>query len=83
MSRQEWIFIFYSHDKFGYRFYDHVEKKLVRSCDIIFVEGRTIEDIGKIEKSESPSTDNVANFDPTPRINMPNVAYFDNQNDDV
>jgi len=49
----ECIFIGYGHDEFGYRFYDHVEKKLVRSRDVIFVEDQTIEDIGKTEKSES------------------------------
>ena len=43
------IFIVYGHDEFGYRFYDPVEKKLVRSCDVIFVKDQTIEDIGKTE----------------------------------
>ena len=54
---RECIFIGYGHDEFSYRFYDPVEKKLVRSRDVIFVEDQTIEDIGKTEKSESLSTD--------------------------
>jgi len=52
----------YDHDEFGYRFYDLVEKKLVRSRDVIFVEDQTIEDIGKIEKLESLSTDDVVDL---------------------
>ena len=59
---RECIFISYGHDEFGYRFYDPVEKKLVRSCDVILVEDQTIEDIGKIEKSESLSTDDVVDL---------------------
>jgi len=61
---RECIFIGYGHDEFGYRFYDPVEKKLVRSRDVIFVEDQTIEDIGKTKKLESLSTDDVVDFDP-------------------
>ena len=39
------IFISYGEDEFGYRFYDPVEKKLVRSRDVQFMEDQTIEDI--------------------------------------
>jgi len=60
---RECIFICYGHDEFGYRFYDSVEKKLVRSRDVIFVEDQTIEDIGKTKKSESPSTNDVVDTD--------------------
>ena len=42
----------------------------------------TIEDIGKIEKSESPSSDDVVDFDPTPQTDTPNVADFDSYDDD-
>nr|KYP48956.1 Retrovirus-related Pol polyprotein from transposon TNT 1-94 [Cajanus cajan] len=37
------IFIGYGEDEFGYRFYDPVEKKLVRSRDVQFMEDQTIE----------------------------------------
>jgi len=77
------IFIGYGHDEFAYRFYDHVEKNLVRSRDVIFVEDQIIEDIGKIEKSESLSTDDVIDFDPASQTDMPNVADFDSHDDDV
>jgi len=49
VKTRECIFIGYGYDKFGYRFYDPVEKKLVRSRDVIFLEDQTIEDIGKTE----------------------------------
>jgi len=80
---RECIFIGYGHDEFGYRFYDLVEKKLVRSHDVIFVEDHTIEDIGKIKKSKSLSTDDVVDFDPAPQTDTPNVADFDSYHDDV
>ena len=53
MPRQSNIFIGYGIDEFGYRLYDPIEKKLVRSRDIIFMENQTIEDIDIAEKVES------------------------------
>ncbi|KAF2318902.1 hypothetical protein GH714_011547 [Hevea brasiliensis] len=47
------IFIGYGQDEFGYRCYDPVEKKLVRSRGVIFVEDQTIKDIDKAERSKS------------------------------
>jgi len=63
VKTRECIFIGYGHDEFGYRFYDPIEKKLVKRCDVIVVEDQTIEDIGKI-KSASPNTNKVDDFDP-------------------
>jgi len=60
---RECIFIGHDHDESDYRFYDPVEKKFVRSRDVIFVEDHTVEDIGKTEKSESLSTNDVVDFD--------------------
>jgi len=80
---RECIFIGYGHDEFGYRFYDPVGKKLVRSIDVIFVEDQTIEDIGKTEKSESLSIDDVVDFDPAPQTDTPNTADFDCHDDDI
>jgi len=45
------IFIGYGEDGFGYRFYDPIEKKLVRSRDVQFMKDQTIEDIDKVEKT--------------------------------
>ena len=36
------IFIGYGENEFGYRFYDPVEKKLVRSRDVKFTEDQTL-----------------------------------------
>ena len=47
------IFIGYGLDEFGYRLHDPIEKKLVRSRDIIFMENQTIEDIEKAKQLDS------------------------------
>ena len=44
------IFMGYSEDKFGYRLWDLVDKKVVRIRDIVFMEDKTIED-GKQQES--------------------------------
>ena len=57
------IFISYGENEFGYRFYDPLEKKLVKSCDVKFMEDQTIEDIDKVKYT--PKEDNgVADFEP-------------------
>ena len=38
------IFLGYSEDEFGYRLWDLLDKKVVRSRDIVFMEENTIED---------------------------------------
>jgi len=45
------------------------------------VEDQTIEEIGKTEKSESLSIDDVVDFDPAPQTDTPNVANFDYHDD--
>ena len=57
------IFIGYGEDEFGYRFYDPIEKKLVRSRDVKFMEDQTIEDIDKMEKSTPKEYSGVADFE--------------------
>ncbi|RDX95980.1 hypothetical protein CR513_21418, partial [Mucuna pruriens] len=47
MKTRQCIFIGYGHDEYGYKMYDPVEKKLVRSRDAQFMEDETIEDIDK------------------------------------
>ncbi|KAE8690949.1 hypothetical protein F3Y22_tig00110893pilonHSYRG00781 [Hibiscus syriacus] len=66
---RQYIFIGYGLDgEFGYRLYDLVQKKLMRSRDIIFIEDQTIDDINKTEKVDSQDSgdfdapmDDVAN----------------------
>ena len=58
------IFIGYSENEFGYRFYDPVKKKLFRSRDVKFMEDQTIGDIDKVEKSTLKEDNGVADFEP-------------------
>ena len=58
------IFIGYGEDEFAYMFYDPIEKKLVRSCDVKFMEDQTIEDIDKMKKSTPKEDNSVADFEP-------------------
>lgn len=44
------VFVGYGQDEFGYRFYDPVQKKLIRSRDAVFVEDQSIKDIEKTDK---------------------------------
>ncbi|RDX99951.1 hypothetical protein CR513_16925, partial [Mucuna pruriens] len=45
MKTRQCIFIGYGHDEYGYRMYDLVKKKLVRSRDVQFMEDQSIEDL--------------------------------------
>ena len=61
--------------------YDPIEKKLVRSRDIIFMENQTIEDIDKAEKVESSSFDSIVHHDEVPHTSVRDVVGFDNHGD--
>ncbi|KAF3670456.1 putative acetylajmalan esterase-like [Capsicum annuum] len=50
VKTRQCIFIGYGQDEFGYHFYDPVEKKLVRSHDVVFFEDQSIDDFDKAEK---------------------------------
>ena len=45
VKTKQHIFIGYGQDEFGYRFYDPIDKKLIRSRDVVFFEDQAIEDI--------------------------------------
>ena len=82
------IFIGYGEDEFGYRFYDPVEKKLVRSRDVQFMEDQTIEDIDKVEKTTPEKDSNLTDGNPMrlPAHNLENVeteAQDNEQHGDV
>ncbi|WVZ18911.1 hypothetical protein V8G54_006233 [Vigna mungo] len=51
VKTRQCIFIGFGQDEFDYKLYDPVEKKVVRSCDVQFMEDQTIEDIDKVKKS--------------------------------
>ena len=82
------IFIGYGEDEFCYKFYDPVEKKLVRSCDVQFMKDQTIEDINKVERTTPGKDSNVTDGNPMrlPSYNLENVekeAQYDQQHGDV
>ena len=52
----------YGQDEFGYRLYDPIQKKHIRSRDVVFVEDQTILDIKKIDKTESVHNDYLINL---------------------
>ncbi|CAL1397307.1 unnamed protein product [Linum trigynum] len=62
------VFIGYGQNEFGYRFFDPIQKKLIRSRDAVFIENETIEDV--VARKEVPSTDasqpNLELVPPTP-----------------
>ncbi|RDX86816.1 hypothetical protein CR513_31800, partial [Mucuna pruriens] len=64
MKTRQCIFIGYGHDEYGYMMYDPVEKKLVRSCDVQFMEDQTIEDIDKVKKSTLEKDNSLSEIDP-------------------
>ncbi|KAI4297117.1 hypothetical protein L6164_037021 [Bauhinia variegata] len=57
------IFLGYGNEEFGYRLWDPVNKKIVRSRDVIFFEDQTIEDIEKEDKSK-PIARNDSVYEP-------------------
>lgn len=67
------IFIGYGQDEFSYRCYDSVQKKVIRSHDVIFVEDQTIEDINKVEKSKS-QIGSLIDLNPSPTTHMPDAV---------
>jgi len=82
------IFIGYGEDEFGYRFYDPIEKKLVRNRDVQFMEDQTIEDIYKVEKTTPEKDSNLTDGNPMrlPAHNLENVeteAQDNEQHGDV
>src|SRR6266487_4225588 len=58
------IFIGYGQDEFGYKFYDPIGKKLIRSRDVVFMEDQTIEDTDKVENTTPKKDVSLSNIDP-------------------
>ena len=55
------IFVGYAHEEFGYSLWGPIEKKIIRSRDVIFLEDQTIEDF---DKSKKFKVSNEVFFDP-------------------
>ncbi|KAK8589774.1 hypothetical protein V6N12_024165 [Hibiscus sabdariffa] len=72
------IFIGYGlNGEFGYRLYDLVQKKLVRSRDVVFIEDQTIDDIDKTKKKDSPDSGDLTDVNLTPLDPSPNPIQDD------
>lgn len=56
------IFLGYGQDEFGYRLYDPVEKKLVRSRDVVFCEDQTVKDIQKVQMTSTQMYDDFVDL---------------------
>ena len=65
VKTKECIFLGYSQDEFGYRLYDPVSKKIVRSRDVIFIEDQSLKDVGKAESVPQHNND-LVDLDPVP-----------------
>ncbi|GAA0174548.1 hypothetical protein LIER_27919 [Lithospermum erythrorhizon] len=53
------VFLSFEDEKFGYKLYDLVDKKIIRSRDVMFREDLTVKDLDKTEKLGSYSDDLV------------------------
>ncbi|KAH0717971.1 hypothetical protein KY285_014002 [Solanum tuberosum] len=60
------ILVGYGQDEFNYRFFNPVEKKLVKSRDVVFFEDQTIEDLDKVKKVDSQNSESLVDVDPVP-----------------
>ncbi|KAB5560993.1 hypothetical protein DKX38_005950 [Salix brachista] len=81
VKTRQCIFLGYGLDEFGYRLYDPVEKKLVRSRDVVFMEDQTIHDIEKTEKVVPRYSDCLIDLDSSSLIDLPAQVEHDVQND--
>ena len=80
---KECIFLGYGHEEFGYRLWDPVNKKIIRSRDVVFFEEQTIEDFDKPEKPKSINSEQFhSDLTPTPMTysNDEGDAQGDQQN---
>ncbi|KAL4296424.1 hypothetical protein GQ457_12G004830 [Hibiscus cannabinus] len=78
VKTRQCIFIGYGLDgEFGYRLYDPVQKKLVRSRDVVFIEDQTIDDIDKMEKEDSQDNSELIDVNPVPQDPTPSPIQED------
>ncbi|GKB97559.1 putative RNA-directed DNA polymerase [Tanacetum coccineum] len=76
-------FLGYGQDEFGYRLYDLVQKKLVRSRDVVFEEDLTLKDVEKAERETIPQhNDDLIDLDLVPPKHFDSQFGDDIQNDE-
>ena len=67
VKTRKYIFVGYGQDEFGYCFFDPVEKKLVRSCDVASLkEDQTLQYLDKAVRVDSQTIESLVNVDPVP-----------------
>lgn len=71
VKTRQCVFLGYGQDEFGYRFYDLVQKKLVRSRDVIFIEDQIVQDIEKLKEEMPQYNDALIDLDPVPPTHVP------------
>ncbi|GJX34125.1 putative RNA-directed DNA polymerase [Tanacetum coccineum] len=70
------VFLGYGQDKFGHRLYDLVQKRLVRSRDVVFEEDLTLKDVEKAKRETIPQhNDDLIDLDPFTRDHHPSTRY--------
>lgn len=60
------VLLNYVLDEFGYKCYDLMTKKLVRSQDVLFVEDKKIKDIHNIDRSITRSSNGLVDLNLVP-----------------
>ncbi|KAJ0093154.1 hypothetical protein Patl1_25989 [Pistacia atlantica] len=80
MKTRQCIFIGYGLDEFCYKLYDPVEKKLVRSSNVVFID-QTIQDVEKTDKVVPQYSDGLIDLDLVPFIDLLTNIEHDVQDD--
>lgn len=79
VKTRQCVFLGYGLDDFGYRLYDPVAKKIVRSRDVVFFEDQIVNDFEKVEKTVSVDSDDLTDLDSTPLAGLPDQVQIDTQ----
>ena len=66
VKTRKYIFVGYGKEEFGYRFFGPVEKKLVRSHNVVFFEDQTLEDLDKAQIVDSHIKEGLFDVEPIP-----------------
>ncbi|KAJ0080980.1 hypothetical protein Patl1_10830 [Pistacia atlantica] len=65
----------------GKKLYNSVEKKLVRSRDVVFMEDQTVQDVEKVDKVVPQYSDGLIDLEPTPLTDLSTNVEHNVQDD--